>query len=142
MKIGSHRIKLVTVDRKKRCYACKSEDHLANECTRKTNLIPTRVITPRGDLKSNEPITPKESEIEKKEDISHTELIGETENESTVVEESPPADLDFYSPTEFKESFPKLCTQDKRKISSPRRDSQAKKNTSNLSKTKSNKPDI
>ena len=46
VKIGNHRVKIVAAERKRRCYACKSESHLANKCPRKTNMIPTRVITP------------------------------------------------------------------------------------------------
>ena len=106
-------------------------------------MIPIRVITPISELKSNEAMTPKEPEIEKKEDILPTDSMGATEHESTVVEESPPSESDFYSPTDFEESFPKLNTsQVKRKISSPKCDSQAKKATSNFFKMNSNKPGI
>ena len=58
--------------------------------------------------------------------------MGETEKESIVIEELPSAVLEFYSPTEFENSFPKLCVQSKRKMSSPKCDSQAKKSMSNL----------
>ena len=41
-KIGNYRVEIVAAERKRRCYVCKSESHLANECPRKTNMIPTR----------------------------------------------------------------------------------------------------
>ena len=134
VQIGSHRVRMVSAERKRRCYVCKSEDHLANKCPQKTNLIPI------SELKPNEVMTPNEPEIKKKEDMLAIESMGVTEPESAVVEESPPSESDFYSPTDFEESFPKLNTsQVKRKISSPKCASQAQKNTSNFFKTSTNK---
>ena len=138
LKVDNMNVKIARVGAKKRCFKCKSSEHFIKNCpmNSETNSTPT------SEIKTNEVTTPNEPVIEINEDMLPNELMGITEPETAVVEESPPSD-DFYSPTEFEKSFPKLnSSQVKRKISSPKCTSQAKKTTSNLFIMNSNQPDI